>query len=130
MFYYCDEYAAYQNLDNEILDSEGYNRAEREFIDEYYHGQKLNISDVERAHRKEQRLTFQRDYRLLEFSEPDWCVYHAKVATRFMCGAKNSNLQKALKSERKSLRKKTVQYSDQGLNNTMVAQSVEFENHT
>ena len=32
-------------------------------------------------------LSHQRDFQLLELSEPDWCVYHAKVATRYMCGA-------------------------------------------
>ena len=38
-------------------------------------------------------FSFQRDFQLLELSEPDWCVYHAKVATRFMCGAgSNSNI--------------------------------------
>lgn len=33
------------------------------------------------------RSQYQRDFKLIELSEPDWCVYHAKVATRFMCGA-------------------------------------------
>ena len=45
---------------------------------------------------------FVRDFKLLEFSEPDWCVYHAKIATRFMCGAASyQNLQSARKSERR-----------------------------
>lgn len=52
---------------------------------------------------------FVRDFKLLEFSEPDWCVYHAKVATRFMCGAASyQNLQKARNSERKKMNKRVA----------------------
>lgn len=89
MFYYCDEYAAYQNLDNEILDEYGYNWAEREQYEptDKSDSKKQKLTEDEKARKKEMRLKFQRDFRLLELSEPDWCVYHAKVATRFMCGA-------------------------------------------
>ena len=53
---------------------------------------------------------FQRDFKLLELSEPDWCVYHAKVATRFMCGAgSNVNLQRAKKGERKSIQQQSFE---------------------
>lgn len=93
--------------------------------------EKLTGEAAAQAKRKRDgRLRFQRDFRLLELSEPDWCVYHAKVATRFICGASNINIQTALKSERKALRKKTVQYSQNNLNNTISASSVEFEHHT
>jgi len=30
---------------------------------------------------------YMRDFLFVELQEVDWCVYHAKVATRFMCGA-------------------------------------------
>jgi len=46
-------------------------------------------------------LTYQRDFQLLELSEPTWCVYHAKIATRYMCGAGgNTNIQEAKRSFR------------------------------
>ena len=87
MFFYCDEYSAYQNLNNEILDEFGYNEAEREEYEPAADQTKPKLTDIEKARKKEMRLKFQRDFRLLELSEPDWCVYHAKVVTRFMCGA-------------------------------------------
>ena len=47
-----------------------------------------------------------RDFKLLELSEPDWCIYHAKVATRFMCGSGTyMTFQRAKNAERKKLRK-------------------------
>ena len=27
----------------------------------------------------------------MELSEPDWCKYHVKVATKYMCGGKANN---------------------------------------
>ena len=33
---------------------------------------------------------------MLDLAEVDWCVYHAKIATRFMCGAgTNTNIMRA-----------------------------------
>ena len=29
------------------------------------------------------------EFTLLELSEPDWCKYHVKVATKYMCGKGN-----------------------------------------
>jgi hypothetical protein len=29
------------------------------------------------------------EFKLLELSEPDWCKYHVKVATKYMCGRGN-----------------------------------------
>ena len=47
----------------------------------YGAGQTPDLAEIKKL------LTYQRDFQLLELSEPDWCVYHAKVATRYMCGA-------------------------------------------
>lgn len=93
IFFYCDEYAGYQNLDAEILDDYGLNDLEREDQLAPEEEEELSADAAAQAKRKrESRLLFQRDVRLLELSEPDWCVYHAKVATRFMCGASNVNI--------------------------------------
>lgn len=39
---------------------------------------------------------------MIEVSEPDYCLYHAKIVTRYMCGAgANNNIQEAKKNFRK-----------------------------
>ena len=74
---------------------------------------------------KESRSQFQRDFKLIELSEPDWCVYHAKVATRFMCGAGfNKNIQTAKQSHRN--RQSSFIYEQKGLNQTTTPTSVDL----
>lgn len=93
IFFYCDEFAGYQNLDAENLNDYGLNDVEEEDFVAQNKEEELTADAKAQAKRKrESRLQFQRDFRLLELSEPDWCVYHAKVATRFMCGASNINI--------------------------------------
>ena len=63
-----------------------------------------------------------RDFQLLELSEVDWCVYHAKIATRHMCGTsygsgnRNLNVHSAKNGERKMFQ--SVEYNTPSLNNT------------
>lgn len=78
--FFCDEYAGEQNHINDDLDINGRNHLEpflneSEALMNFTRGELNNL------------LSYQRDFKLIELSEPDWCVYHAKIATRFMCGA-------------------------------------------
>ena len=94
MYYYCDEYAGHQNFDNERISSEGYNLQEHDLVN--------SKDDKIKNYTVWQSYEYQRDFVLLELSEPDWCVYHAKVATRFMCGIyPTSHIQTARNGERK-----------------------------
>jgi len=71
-----------------------------------------------------------RDFKLLELSEPDWCIYHAKVATRFMCGSGTyMTFQRAKNAERKKMRK-VNQWGEVGLNNTFSPTATHFDKNT
>ena len=106
LFYFCDEYAAYQGIQQEQVDEingmaawEGEAMAKQfdkiyghEFIDYLKQQKEVRRKKDQDAQPmgwrvKDEPDQFVRDFKLLEFSEPDWCVYHAKIATRFMCGA-------------------------------------------
>ena len=80
--YIEEQHSVYLNLTNSLPSTKNF------YVEEYLQGSECAVT------KKPRRISIkyfcdetQSKLKLVELQEVDWCIYHAKVATKFMCGA-------------------------------------------